>query len=68
MKQGTPKIRPTSKRTLRALAHRRVVLEGFGPRSPAFIAITARGSAPIGAWLSPTELRRLIEAARKILR
>jgi hypothetical protein len=63
-----PTIRPTAKHTLRGLGGRRVVLEGFGPRAPAFIAIAAGGSPPIGAWLSPTELRRLIEAARRILR
>lgn len=62
------KIHPTIKHTLRGLGGRRVVLEGFGHRAPAFIAIAAGGSPPIGAWLSPTELRRLIEAARRILR
>jgi hypothetical protein len=62
------KIRPTTKRTLRGLGGRRVVLEGFGRRAPAFIAITAGGAPPLGAWLSPTELRRFVEAARKILR
>ena len=44
------------------------MLQGFGRRAPAFIAIAANDTAPIGAWLSPTELRRLVEAARKILR
>jgi len=62
------KIRPTTKRILRGLGGRRVVLEGFGHRAPAFIAISAGGFTPIGAWLSPAELRRLIEAARRILR
>ena len=66
---STPlKIRPTTKRTLRGLGGRRVLLEGFGHRAPVFIAITAGGSPPIGAWLSQTELRRLVEAAKRILR
>lgn len=68
MKQGTPKIRPTTKRSIRGLGGRRIMLEGFGRRAPAFIAIAAGDTAPIGAWLSPTELRRLVEAAKKILR
>lgn len=63
----TTKIRPTTKRTLQGLGGRRVVLEGFGRRAPAFIAIAAGGSPPIGVWLSPAELRRLVEAARRIL-
>ena len=68
MKQCSSKIRPTTKRTMRGLGGRRIVLEGFGRRAPAFLAIAAGSTAPIGAWLSPTELRRLVEAARKILR
>ena len=67
-KHGTSKIRPTTKRTMRGLGGRRIVLEGFGRHAPAFIAITAGNTTPIGAWLSPPELRRLVEAARKILR
>ena len=62
------KIRPTTKRTLRALGGRRIVVEGFGRRAPVFVAITGGGDAPIGAWISPSELRRLVETARKILR
>lgn len=62
-----PKIRPTSKRTLRALGGRRVILESFGPRAPAFLAITAGGTPPIGAWLSQAELHHLVAALRKIL-
>jgi hypothetical protein len=61
-------IKPTSRRTLRALGGRRVVVEGFGRRAPAFVAITGGGGAPCGAWLSPTELRRLADAARRILK
>ena len=61
------KIRPKVRRTLRALGGRRVVVEGFGRRAPTFVAITG-GNAPCGAWLSPGELRRLAETARKILK
>lgn len=68
MKGTAAKIRPTTRRTLRALGGRRVVVEGFGRRSPAFVAITGGGDAPIGAWLSPTELRRFVDVARRILR
>jgi hypothetical protein len=68
MKRDEKKVRPMIKRTLRALGGRRIVLEGFGRRAPAFVAITAGGSPPIGAWLSPAELRRFIDAARRILR
>ena len=68
MKPGVPKIRPTTKRSLRALNGRRIVVEGFGRRSPTFVAIAGGSEAPIGAWLSPNALRMLVEAARKILR
>jgi hypothetical protein len=68
MKRDERKVRPTTKRTLRALGGRRIVIEGFGRRSPAFMAIAAGADAPIGAWLSPTELRRLVEAVRRILK
>lgn len=67
-KDDALKVRPTTRRTLRALGGRRVVVEGFGRTSPAFVAITGGGDAPIGAWLSPRELRRLVEAARRILK
>lgn len=60
--------RPTTRRTLRALGGRRVVVEGFGRRAPTFVAITGCSDVPVGAWLSPAELRRFVEAARKILR
>jgi len=62
------KVRPTMRRTLRALGGRRVVVEGFGRRSAAFVAIAGGSEAPIGAWLSPGELRRFVEVARKILK
>lgn len=62
------KARPTTRRTLRALGGRRVVVEGFGRSAPTFVAIRGGGAGPIGAWLSPAELRRFVEAARRILR
>jgi hypothetical protein len=65
--EAPAKIRPTTKRTLQGLGGRRVLLEGFGRQAPAFIAITAGSSPPIGAWLSPAELRRFVEAAKRIL-
>lgn len=68
MRRDQTRIRPTTKRTLRAFGGRRLVIEGFGQRSPAFVAIVAGKGAPIGAWLPPAELRRLIEAARRILK
>ena len=68
MKRGEAKIRPSTKRTLRALGGRRLVIEGFGRRSPTFVAITGSSDVPVGAWISPTELRRLVETARRILR
>ena len=63
-----PGVRPSSRSTLRAWGGRRLVIEGFGRRAPAFVAIVAGGAAPIGAWLPPAELRRLVAAARRILR
>jgi hypothetical protein len=62
------KVRPTTRRTLRALGGRRVTIEGFGKRSPALFVIAGNGEAPAGAWLSPVELRRFIEAAIRILK
>lgn len=67
MKRGA-KIRPTTRRTLRALGGRRIVIEGFGRRAPAFVGIATRGDFPIGAWISPTELRRFVETAKRILK
>lgn len=67
MKQGPKKIRPVLKRTFRGLAGRRLKLESFGPKAPVFIAIVAGREPPSGTWISPTELRRFIEAAKKIL-
>ena len=68
MKTVAAKVRPTTRRTLRALGGRRIVVEGFGRRAPTFVAIAGGSDAPIGAWLSPGELRRFIETARRILR
>lgn len=68
MKRGEAKVRPTTRRTLRAFGSRRIVIEGFGRRSPTFVAIAGGSDVPVGAWVSPAELRRLIEAARKILK
>ena len=68
MKKRATELRPTTRRTLRALGGRRIVIEGFGRRAPAFVAIAGGSDVPVGAWLSPAELRRLVEAARRILR
>ena len=69
VKRGTAKeVRPKTRRTLRALGGRRIVVEGFGRRAPTFVAISGGGDAPIGAWLSPGELRRFVDAAMRILR
>lgn len=62
------KVRPKTRRTLRALGGRRIVVEGFGRRAPTFMAISGGSDAPIGAWLSPAVLRQLVAAARRILR
>jgi len=61
-------IRPTTRRTLRARGGKRLIVEGFGRKAPAFVAIAGGNEAPIGAWLSSRELRRLVEAARRILK
>lgn len=67
-KTSAVKVRPKTRRTLRALGGRRIVVEGFGRRAPTFVAIVGGNEAPIGAWLSPAMLRKLVEAARRILR
>lgn len=61
------KVRPKMRRTLRALGGRRVVVEGFGARSPTFVGIAGGDEIPQGAWLAPGELRRLADAAKRIL-
>jgi len=58
--RDAPRIKPRVKVTLRAL--------GFGRRSPAFVAVAGGGGCPEAAWLSPRELRRLVDAGRKILK
>ena len=71
MKRGVAKARPTPRRTLhtlRALGGRRVLIEGFGRRSPTFVAISGGSDAPISAWIPPGQLRLLVEAARRILK
>lgn len=68
MKKVAALIRPKTRRTLRALGGRRVVVEGFGPGTPTFVAISGGGDLPIGAWLSSAELRRFVDAARRILK
>jgi len=61
-------IRPTTKRTLRVLGKRRVVIEGFGRRAPTFVSIAGGSDVPVGAWISPRQLRVFIETARRILK
>jgi hypothetical protein len=61
-------IRPKTRRTLRALGGRRVVVEGFGRGAPAFVAIAGGKEPPIGAWISARELRHLVDAVRRILK
>lgn len=62
------KIRPKLRRTLRALGGRRVVIEGYGRRAPALVVITGGNEGPCVVWLSPTTLRQMVDAARRILR
>ena len=62
------KVRPTTRRTLRALGGRRIVVKGFGRRSPTFVAISGGSDVPVGAWLSPSVLRQLVATAKRILR
>lgn len=68
MKRPEVKIRPKTRRTLRGLGGRHIVIEGFGRRAPAQIVISGGSDVPVGTWISPSELRKLVEAARKILR
>ena len=62
------KVRPKSRRTLRALGGRRIVVESFGRRAPTFVAISGGSDVPVGAWLSPSALRQLVATAKRILR
>jgi hypothetical protein len=61
-------VRPSSRRTLRALGGRRIVIENYGKHAPTFIAIAGSSDVPVGAWLSRSELRRFVETAKKILK
>lgn len=67
MKEGAPRLKARVKVTLRARGGRRLVIESFGRRTPTFVAVGG-GDHPEGAWLSPRELRRLADTARRILR
>lgn len=64
----TSLIRPTVRCTLRAFGGRKIRIEGHGSKAPAFFSIGGGGAVPCGAWLSAAELRRLLAAARKILK
>jgi len=66
VRREVTRVRPTARRTLRARGGRRIVLEGFGRET--FVAIAGSSDVPVGAWLSPVELRRLVEFARRILK
>lgn len=68
MTRADANTRPKVRRTLRVLGGRRVTIEGFGPRSPTFVTISGGSDVPVGAWLSPRQLRQLIETAKKILK
>jgi hypothetical protein len=68
MKRAAMKVRPSTRRTLRALGGRRVMIEGFGRHSPTLVVIAGSGEAPAGVWLSPAALRRFVDAARRILK
>lgn len=61
-------VKPRVKATLRAYAGRRVVIESFGDRHPRTFIAVAGGGHPEGAWLSSAELRKLADAARRILK
>lgn len=67
-KAAAAKVRAKTRRTIRALGGRRIVIESFGRRAPMFMAISGGSDAPIGAWLSPVTLRKLVEAGKRILR
>lgn len=69
MKSASPRLgfRPKTRCTLRAFGGRRIVVEGFGRGAPAYVTIAGSSDVPVGAWLSPRELRRLVAAAKRIL-
>jgi hypothetical protein len=59
---------PKKRLSLRALGGRRVVFESYGRRLPIYVAIAGGSDVPVGAWFTPTEMRRLAETARRILK
>jgi hypothetical protein len=68
VKRAVASPRPKVRRTLRVLGGRRVTIEGFGPRSAAFMTISGGSDVPVGTWLSPRQLRQLIVTAQKLLK
>lgn len=58
-------MRATFRRTLRALGGRRLTVERFGP-GPVYVTITGGSDVPVGAWVAPSQLRRLADVARRI--
>jgi hypothetical protein len=66
--QDLKRDRPRVKVALRALGGRHVVVEGFGRRASTFVAVVGGDEVPCGAWLSPRELRRLVDTAKRILK
>jgi hypothetical protein len=61
-------VRPKTRRTLRALAGRRIIVESFGARAPTFVAIAGGTDTPASAWITHSELRKLVELGKKILK
>lgn len=66
MKTAATKLRPTTRRTLRARGGRQITLASFGRQT--FVAIVGGSDVPVGAWLSPGELRKFVTAAQRILK
>jgi hypothetical protein len=60
-------VKAKTRRTVRALAGQRLVIEGFGRRAPALIVISGV-DVPASAWLSPVALRQLVAAVQRILK
>lgn len=61
------KLRPRVRRTLRAASGRKIVIENFQRGGVSLVGIMD-GHGWSAAWLRPAQLRKLAEAARKILR
>lgn len=68
LKAPSPRVCPKTKMTLRAMGGQRIMVEGFGRRAPVFVAIARGDEAPRGAWLAPSELRRLVKVVKRILK